>query len=82
MNRLNKTDLAIFISLMQSLLPNDLHVTNQDLFVFNEGGIVVPCCGHETFSRISPWCRLYFLFFFCVCVCVCVGGVIEFILVI
>ena len=37
MGRLNKTEFAIFISLMKSLIPRDL--TNQNLFIFKESNI-------------------------------------------
>ena len=48
MNRLNKTQLAIFISLMQSLLPKDLTIRN--LFTFIAASIV-PCGGRKTSPR-------------------------------
>ena len=44
MNRLNKTEFAIFISLMWSLLPRDL--TNNNLFIFSAAG-VVQCGGRK-----------------------------------
>ena len=43
--RLNKTEFAIFISLMWSLLPKDL--TNNNLFIFTAAG-VVPGGGRKT----------------------------------
>ena len=48
MNRLNKTEFAIFISLMSSLLLKD--VTNRDLFIFTAAG-VTPCGGRNTSPR-------------------------------
>ena len=48
MNRLNKTEFAIFISLMQSLLPKDLTILN--VFTFTAAGIV-PCGGRKTSPR-------------------------------
>ena len=45
-----KTEFAIFISLMWSLLPEDL--TNQNLFIFTAAG-VVPCGGRKTSPRTS-----------------------------
>ena len=53
MNRFSKNEFAIFIS----LLPKD--ITNQNLFIFTGAG-VVPCGGRKTFSRISPYCSVYF----------------------
>ena len=41
MNRLNKTEFAIFISLMWSLLPRNL--IKQSLFVFTAAGVAT--CG-------------------------------------
>ena len=41
-NRLNTTEFAIFISLVHSVLPNDL--TIKDIFISNIAG-VVPCGG-------------------------------------
>ena len=48
MNRPNKTEFAIFVSLMQSLLSRDL--TNQNLFIFTAAGVVL-CGGRKTSHR-------------------------------
>ena len=45
MNRLNKTEFAIFIYFIRSLLPRGQ--TNQNLFIFSAAG-VVPCDGRKT----------------------------------
>ena len=58
MNRRNKTEFAIYISLMWSLFPRNL--TNQNLCIFTAAGIV-PCGDRKTSPHTSSQCRLYFL---------------------
>ena len=58
MNRLNTTESAIFIYLVNSLLPKDLSI--QNLFISTEAG-VLPCVGCKTSPHTSSWCRLLFL---------------------
>ena len=58
MDRRNKTEFAIYISLMWSLFPRNL--TNQNLCIFTAAGIV-PCGGRKTSPHTSSQCRLYFL---------------------